>query len=402
VTEHHEHADRLPWQRLTLLWLAGMDLRITLLAVAPLLPIIHAELGLNEKGVAALSNLPVLVLGLAAIPGSMLVARIGARRALLVGLVTIAVGATFRGVGPSIPMLYGMTLLMGVGIAISQPTMSSLVREWFPHAVARATGVWSNGLLMGELMGASLTLPFLLPLVGGSWELVLGLWAIPVILTALLLAPSALQPAPPRPATASSGFPDFRNPLVWQLGLLQSSAGLIYFGANTFFPDYLYTHGQPELVAPTLISINLVQVPASFLVGVVPWRILASRFTWLLIGALTLASLPALVSGSAALLVGAAGFTSFLGAVVLVVCFALPALLVPPEDVARLSAGTFVLAYTMTFTSNLAAGALWDATHQPAWAFLPILFGGAIALLLGPRLVTASAAGMPGRAAARS
>jgi cyanate permease len=35
--------------RLVLLWLAGMDMRITLLAVPPLLPIIHDQLGLDES-----------------------------------------------------------------------------------------------------------------------------------------------------------------------------------------------------------------------------------------------------------------------------------------------------------------------------------------------------------------
>ena len=40
----------------------------------------------DEKGVAALSGLPVLLFGLAAVPGSMLIARVGPRRALLIGL----------------------------------------------------------------------------------------------------------------------------------------------------------------------------------------------------------------------------------------------------------------------------------------------------------------------------
>ena len=61
------------------MWLAGIDLRLTLLAVPPLLPLIHDELQLDEKGVAALSGLPVLLFGLAAVPGAMLIARVGPR-----------------------------------------------------------------------------------------------------------------------------------------------------------------------------------------------------------------------------------------------------------------------------------------------------------------------------------
>src|SRR5271169_1739833 len=44
--------NRIPWPRLALLWLAGVDLRITLLAVPPLLPWIHRDLPLDETAVA--------------------------------------------------------------------------------------------------------------------------------------------------------------------------------------------------------------------------------------------------------------------------------------------------------------------------------------------------------------
>src|SRR5581483_5037742 len=44
--------------RLAILWLAGGDLRMTMLAVPPLLPLIHRDLGLSEKGIGLLSGLP--------------------------------------------------------------------------------------------------------------------------------------------------------------------------------------------------------------------------------------------------------------------------------------------------------------------------------------------------------
>jgi hypothetical protein len=65
---------------------------------------------------------------------------------------------------------------MGVGIAISQPTFAALVGQWFPYSVARATGFWANGLLVGELLSASLTLPLVLPFVG-NWEGTFAVWS---------------------------------------------------------------------------------------------------------------------------------------------------------------------------------------------------------------------------------
>ena len=38
---------RADWVRLLLLWLGGVDLRLTMLAVPPLIPLIHRELHLD-------------------------------------------------------------------------------------------------------------------------------------------------------------------------------------------------------------------------------------------------------------------------------------------------------------------------------------------------------------------
>ena len=81
-----------------------MDLRFTMLAVPPVLTQIHHDLGLNEKAVGALTSVPVLLLSVAAIGGSLLIARLGARRATIIGLSIIAVGPA-RGV-PVSPVVH--------------------------------------------------------------------------------------------------------------------------------------------------------------------------------------------------------------------------------------------------------------------------------------------------------
>src|SRR3982074_282715 len=72
---------RADWIRLLLLWLGGIDLRLTMLAVPPLVPLIHRDLHLDEKGIGALVSLPVLLLAVAAVPGSLLIAKSGLREA---------------------------------------------------------------------------------------------------------------------------------------------------------------------------------------------------------------------------------------------------------------------------------------------------------------------------------
>ena len=175
--------------RLAVLWLAGVDLRVTLLALPPVLVLIHRDLGLSETGVGALTSLPVLVMAVAAVPGSLLIARAGPRRATIAGLLVVAASAALRGAGPSVVTLFAMTLVMGAGIAVMQPAIPVLVARWCPDRIGFATALYANGLLAGETLGAALTLPLVLPAVRGNWPAALAAWsALPLATAALMLA----------------------------------------------------------------------------------------------------------------------------------------------------------------------------------------------------------------------
>jgi MFS transporter, CP family, cyanate transporter len=125
---------RRDWVRLLLLWLGGIDLRLTLLAVPPLIPLIHRDLHLDETGVGALVSLPVLLLATAAVPGSVLIARLGVRGALIAGLGFVAVFGAIRGLGPSTTVLFTSTFLMGVGVAVSRRRSPPSSAIGFPGA----------------------------------------------------------------------------------------------------------------------------------------------------------------------------------------------------------------------------------------------------------------------------
>ena len=61
-----------------LLWLAGNGMRMTILAVPPLIPLIHDDFRMSETEIGVLAGLPVALFAAAAIPGSLLIARFGA------------------------------------------------------------------------------------------------------------------------------------------------------------------------------------------------------------------------------------------------------------------------------------------------------------------------------------
>src|SRR5262252_6696033 len=118
---------------LLLLWLAGMGLRLTVLAIPPLIPLLHEDLHLSQTGIGLLTGLPALLFAAAAVPGALCIARFGPVRTLVVGLLLTAGASALRGAAPNAVCLYGTTFLMGVGIALMQPTLPRLVRDWVPE-----------------------------------------------------------------------------------------------------------------------------------------------------------------------------------------------------------------------------------------------------------------------------
>src|ERR1043166_1699699 len=170
-----------------LLFLAGVALRLTVLAVPPVIPQIHEDLHLSETEVGILTGLPQVLFAGAAVAGSLLIARLGALRTLIIGLLLNAVASGLRGAVPAAAPLYAATIVMAFGVAIMQPALPPLTRQWLPDRVGFATAVYSNGLLIGEIVPTALTIPLVLPLVSGSWRLAFVVWAVPPALIALVV-----------------------------------------------------------------------------------------------------------------------------------------------------------------------------------------------------------------------
>ena len=362
-----------------------------MLAVPPLIPLIHHELNLDEKSVGALVSGPVLILALASVPGSLLIAKLGVRGALVIGLGSVALFGALRGYGPSIPVLFSATFLMGVGVALSQPAFPSLVREWFPRRIAIATAVYANGILIGETLPTVFTTPVgVLPIAHGDWRWALASWSALVLVSAIAIAavaPSRTPGSAPRPRW----WPDWRQGQAIRIGLVMGMASAAYFGANAFIPDFLQQTGRHNLISPTLAVLNGSQLLTAPAVALWP-RLLTGRAGFIGSAVIMAAAQLGLVLAPGVGVVSAAFVLGFSTALAFVVVLSLPPRVAPAGDVARMSAAIFTLQYAIAFVIPLLAGALWDATGQAAFAFAPGIFAagamawGAVSLRIPDRV----------------
>jgi len=370
-------------------------MRVTIMAVPPVIPLIRDDLDMSETQVGILIGLPLVTWALAAVPGSLMIARFGATLTITLGLLLNGLAGVGRAGASGVWLLYLATVLMGLGIAVMQPSLPTLVRDWLPQRMAQGAIVTTNGMMVAVMLGPVLTIPVVLPLVGQSWRLDLIVWALPVLATALLylaVAPRTVTTPEAGHGGARHGWPDWRDPLIWLLGLTFGSNNALFFSVNAFLPEYLISLGRGELTAAALGWMNGSQLVASTLLLVSAQRLEHRLWPYVVFGPAPLVGVLGIVvagggGAGGAWIVSAAVVVGASLAVTFALIFALPAILSAPGAVHRISAGMFTVSYGFAVMVPIICGALWDITSRSWTAFVPMAL---CAVMLGTLAITLS------------
>lgn len=250
-------------ERITVTWrkvvvyalvtLVGFNLRSVILGVPPVLPLIQHDLQLSYAATGLLTALPILVLACAAWPSGLLVERIGGRTCVTIGLALLGAGAFLRALWPTAISLFLFTLLLSLGIAMSQTAIPTLVRRWFPGQIGLVTALFSDGLIIGEAVAAGATVPVMVQFLGrDAWKASFIFWSVPVVVLLVLwfwLAPpvhatASVQLPSPEATTSSTTSQNSTPPIkrkrvnALHLGIMLGAGSLIYFGMNGWIASY--------------------------------------------------------------------------------------------------------------------------------------------------------------------
>ena len=364
---------------LGLLWLAGLYLRIPILVAPALAPFIADDLALSQALTGALTAVPVLMLAIGAMPGSLAISRLGPRHTLAAALLVAALGSAARGLAPDPLTLLMTSAVMGLGIAMMQPALPALVPRWLePHHLALGSAVYMNGMLMGEFIGAGLTLPVIMPLFDNSWRATLMAWSLPaVLIVALLYLPIRERN---RPLERPAWLPDWRNPLTLRLGLLLGASGALFFGVNAYLGSLLDQRGELDHLDTALFWFNIAQVAASLVMLALARRWVGRKKLILVMAVLSLAFIAGVIASTGWLSIVFATAMSFTAGILLILLVALPPLLSAPGDAGRLAAGNFTVGYTLSFAVPMLGGVVADATGDTRHALAVMLGYGLLVL----------------------
>ncbi len=225
--------------------LIAANLRAPFTGLPPLLGSIRADLGLGTTAAGALTTLPLLAFALVSPFGALLARKYGLERALFGALVLIALGIALRSAGAPWN-LYAGTAIIGMGIAIGNVLLPSLVKRNFPRAVASLTGAYALAMGVAAALGSAAVVPL-----ARAWGWHGALAAFFVLPLAALAVWSTqlnahVSPASNRTASAHAGKV-WRSALAWQVTLFLGLNSTIYYVAIGWLPTILIDSGlSPE------------------------------------------------------------------------------------------------------------------------------------------------------------
>jgi len=369
----------LPVRMLIVLWLVGWTLRVPILAAPPLATRIGDDFGLGDVGIGALTMLPVIAVAVGAIPAALIIARFGLRAAIVGGLVAMSVASVARGGAPSTTVLFAMSLLMGFSVSVYQTALPAATRVWTPTHIALGNAVYLNGMMVGELSGAGLTLPLVLPLAGGDWGVALAIWAIPVLLIAALTAFARFPCSQEEAAQAAEGsvaaqraLPRWNDRRVWQYGLLAGGSIVSFFVINAYAGTILRSRDESHALEGLLLAYNATPLAASVVVLIKPKWIgnrtpIAVSAVVAAAGLAGFAFLDGWASWAAAVVAG------FAATVEMILLLSLPATIASGKAVTQLSAGMTLIGFGFAFALPLVGGMMADRLDRAEMALLPSL-----------------------------
>ncbi|MGE8351526.1 MAG: CynX/NimT family MFS transporter [Pseudomonas protegens] len=248
----------------------GLNLRPILSSVSPLLNEIRGATGMSFQSSAWLTSLPVICMGLVALLGVRIEARLGERRGVSLGLLLVLLACLVRLFFGQAAALLATALLGGAGVALIQALVPALIKRQFQQRVALAMGVYSASLMGGGGIAALLS-----PQVAShfaNWQMGLGIWLLPAM-AALLLWLCLPLGAGRRNGTLAPRAGLWNNRRAWLLALYFGLVNCGYMSMVAWLPAYYLQLGWSATQSGSLLAfMTIFQVTAALLMPALAQR----------------------------------------------------------------------------------------------------------------------------------
>jgi CP family cyanate transporter-like MFS transporter len=257
----------------------ALNLRLAVASVPPLIDELRSSVPLSGAAAGVLTTLPVVCMAVGATMVPRLSRRFGHELPLVLVGISMAAGMLVR-VAPSVVALYAGTTIAGIGVALGNVLVPSLVKRDFADRAGYMTGIYTMAISVSAGIAGGLTVP-IENLIGHGWRPALAVWALPAFVCGLIWIPFARHPsavADRRTPTPHAGSRLRHDRLAWQVTLFMGLQSLMFYSLLSWMPSIFQDGGVSKGTSGAYLSIyTLLGIPVCFAVPVIAERMRDQR-----------------------------------------------------------------------------------------------------------------------------
>ncbi|WP_038904679.1 CynX/NimT family MFS transporter [Dickeya zeae] len=245
--------------------LLGLNLRPVLAGIGPLLSRIQADTGMGDTQAGLLTTLPVFAMGICALYGGWLQARVGEFRGIGIGIVGIAVASLLRCWLTGTAGLLLTAALAGIGIALIQALMPSFLRRSFSQQSSRLMGLYTTAIMAGAALAAASVSPLADVM---DWDGALAIWGGLATLAAMAWMITVSINPMPNNAPHTKAVTTLSRSRAWALMIFFGIGTAAYTLVLAWLPPYYTQLGWSSAHSGLLLGgLTLTEVVAGLLVS---------------------------------------------------------------------------------------------------------------------------------------
>ncbi|MBN2242753.1 MAG: MFS transporter [Acidobacteria bacterium] len=279
------------WIILLSVYLASLAAPLNQFKVPPVLELINAEFKMDLSGGGLFMSVFSIAGCILAIPAALIIRRLGMKKAGLIAVGSVFVGALIGSLAGTSRVLYAGRLIEGVGMGLIMVMAPAAIALWFPaNRRGAPMALWATCVGIGSISMYNLA-PLLATSYGlkSVWWLGTGAAFFAFILFAMLFRSPRPDEIPEEPGPGGAAVPAvsfgavMSNPRMWMLSLQFLCFNLIVMAFSTFYPTFLFDVRGYSLSRAASVSslIMVVSIFAGPLAGYMTDRVW-KRSYWIL------------------------------------------------------------------------------------------------------------------------
>ncbi|MFD1673732.1 CynX/NimT family MFS transporter [Alicyclobacillus fodiniaquatilis] len=293
------------WLLLLGIIFVAFNLRPAITSVGPLINSIRIHLDISNGIAGLVTTLPLIAFAVLSPLAPRIGHRLGNECTILLGIIVLMIGVFVRSIGDAATLFIG-TALIGLGVAICNVLLPSLVKHKFPTKVGLMTGIYSTSMGIFAALASGVSVPLASGLHLG-WQKSLVVWAAIAIIAAIVWLPQLRFHDKANLIThVNHGQKSIlRSPLAWKVTFFMGLQSFLFYSTIAWLPDILTHDGMSASAAGWMLCLmQVVSLPATFITPLLAGRLPNQKSIVLGLGILYLIGITGLlVSGSIALAV---------------------------------------------------------------------------------------------------